>query len=218
MYLTNLSALNGNSLITEWLRELRDVNIQGDRMRFRRNIERIGEIMAYEISKFLEYKQIDISTPISDTSCNVINKQPVVCTILRAGIPLYQGLLNYFDKADSGFIGSYRKHTEDSFVINQQYIANPSVEGRPLILADTMLGTGSSMIQALEAILEKETPSQIHIVSVIAASRGIKNIQNKYPDAFIWTGDIDLELTSKGYLIPGLGDAGDLAFGPKNQF
>jgi len=213
--LTNLS--KANSVVSEWLSELRNVDTQLDRMRFRRNIERIGEVLAYEISKTIEYSVLDISTPICDTSCAQIKTQPVICTILRAGIPLYQGLLNFFDKADSGFVGSYRQHTGDEFTINQQYLANPSTDNRPLILADTMLGTGASMIQALDTLLEFDCPTQVHVVSVIACSVGIKKILDKYSFVNIWTAAVDEELTEKGYLVPGLGDAGDLSFGQKKQ-
>ena len=213
---TNLSL--SHSLVSEWVREIRDVDIQNDRPRFRRNLERIGEVTAYEISKTLAYRYIEVQTPMAEATCAVLEKQPVIATILRAGLPLYQGLLHFFDKADSGFIGAYRKHNGDeSFEIDQQYITCPPLAGRPLIVADPMLATGASLILAISSLLEYDQPSQIHIVAAISCTPGIEAIIRNFPEVHIWTAAIDEELSSKGYIVPGLGDAGDLSFGKKRQ-
>lgn len=213
---TNLSL--SNSLVSEWVSEIRDVDIQLDSMRFRRNIERIGEVSAYEISKTLPYKYVDTPTALGEATCAVLESQPVLATIMRAGLPLYQGLLNYFDKGDSAFIGAYRKHSnEETFEIDQPYITCPELEGRTLIIADTMLATGASLMLALDSLTEYDQPSQIHVVTAIACSVGIEAIARRYPDVHIWAAAIDDELTAKSYIVPGLGDAGDLAFGKKRQ-
>jgi uracil phosphoribosyltransferase len=212
----NLSV--GNSLVSEWMSEIRNASIQTDRMRFRRNIERIGEVAAYEISKHLLYKEIPVQTLLGEAPCAVLETQPVLATILRAGLPLHQGLLNYFDKADNAFVAAYRKHHRDgSFEIEQQYFTSPDFTGRPFIICDPMLATGASLSIALNALLEHNKPTQIHIVSVIACTVGIEYIQRKFPEAWVWAGDIDEELTGKGYIVPGLGDAGDLSYGSKKQ-
>jgi uracil phosphoribosyltransferase len=214
--ITNLS--DQNSVFSEWIRELRDIDLQNDRMRFRRNIERIGEIAAYEISKILPYKIITIQTPMGEAICHELEEQPVLATILRAGLPLHQGLLNYFDKADNAFIAGYRKHHIDgSFEAEQQYLTCPDITNRPLILADPMLASGSSLVLALQSLLDTGKPSQLHIVCVIACIEGIELLTRKFPNAHIWAGAIDDELTAKGYIVPGLGDAGDLSFGTKKQ-
>ena len=214
--ITNLS--DQNSVFSEWIRELRDIDLQNDRMRFRRNIERIGEIAAYEISKILPYKIITIQTPMGEAICHELEEQPVLATILRAGLPLHQGLLNYFDKADNAFIAGYRKHHIDgSFEAEQQYLTCPDITNRPLILADPMLASGSSLVLALQSLLDSGKPSQLHIVCVIACTEGIELLTRKFPNAHIWAGAIDDELTAKGYIVPGLGDAGDLSFGTKKQ-
>lgn len=213
---TNLSA--ESSLISVWMRELRDVNMQKDRTRFRNNIERIGHVAAYEISKQLQYDRIEINTPLAPTQCQVLRTQPVIATILRAGLPLYNGLHSYFDDADSAFIGAYRKHNADnSFVVDQGYMASPSLTGRPLILADPMLATGASMVQALQTLTEFDKPSQLHIVCVVAAPEGVKMVKDHYPNAYLWIGAIDESLNDDKYILPGLGDAGDLCFGEKRQ-
>ncbi len=213
---TNLSL--SHSLVSEWVCEIRDVSIQQDSMRFRRNLERIGEITAYEISKTLSYKYVDTPTAMGEATCAVLETQPVLATILRAGLPLYQGLLNYFDKADSAFIGAYRKHNHDeTFEIDQTYITSPELEGRPLIIADPMLATGASLILALTSLIDYDQPSQIHVVTAIACTVGIEAIARRFPDVHIWAAAIDDELTAKSYIVPGLGDAGDLAFGKKRQ-
>ena len=213
---TNLSV--SNSLVSEWVSDMRNVAVQQDRLRFRRNLERIGEVTAYEISKLMKFKTINITTPMAETTSQVLETQPVITTILRAGLPLYNGLLNYFDRADSGFIGAYRKHDPgETFEIYQEYITSPELAGRPLIVADPMLATGSSLILAISALTEFDQPSEIHIVTAIACTVGIKAVSEKFPHAHIWAAVIDEELTSRGYIVPGLGDAGDLAFGRKRQ-
>ena len=209
---------NEISLVNSWINELRNVEVQTDRMKFRRNMERIGEIAAFEISKKLDYKEVEITTPLDKIKVKEIAVQPVITTILRAGVPLFQGVLNYFDKADCGFVAAYRKHDmNDYFSIKQDYLTCPNIEGRPLIVADPMLATGASLIEALKDLLTHGKPSQIHIVAAIASRQGAEAIRTAYPEAQIWIGAIDDELTSKGYITPGLGDAGDLSFGEKLQ-
>ena len=209
---------NEVSLVNSWINELRNVEVQTDRMKFRRNMERIGEIAAFEISKKLDYKEVEITTPLDKIKVKEIAVQPVITTILRAGVPLFQGVLNYFDKADCGFVAAYRKHDmNDYFSIKQDYLTCPNIEGRPLIVADPMLATGASLIEALKDLLTHGKPSQIHIVAAIASRHGAEAIRTAYPEAQIWIGAIDEELTSKGYITPGLGDAGDLSFGEKLQ-
>ena len=209
---------NEFSLVNSWINELRNVEVQTDRMKFRRNMERIGEIAAFEISKKLDYKEVEITTPLDKIKVKEIAVQPVITTILRAGVPLFQGVLNYFDKADCGFVAAYRKHDmNDYFSIKQDYLTCPNIEGRPLIVADPMLATGASLIEALKDLLTHGKPSQIHIVAAIASRQGAEAIRTAYPEAQIWIGAIDEELTSKGYITPGLGDAGDLSFGEKLQ-
>jgi len=209
---------NEVSLVNSWINELRNVEVQTDRMKFRRNMERIGEIAAFEISKKLDYKEMEITTPLDKIKVKEIAIQPVITTILRAGVPLFQGVLNYFDKADCGFVAAYRKHDmNDYFSIKQDYLTCPNIEGRPLIVADPMLATGASLIEALKDLLTHGKPSQIHIVAAIASRQGAEAIRTAYPEAHIWIGAIDEELTSKGYITPGLGDAGDLSFGEKLQ-
>ncbi len=209
---------NEFSLVNSWINELRNVEVQTDRMKFRRNMERIGEIAAFEISKKLDYKEMEITTPLDKIKVKEIAVQPVITTILRAGVPLFQGVLNYFDKADCGFVAAYRKHDmNDYFSIKQDYLTCPNIEGRPLIVADPMLATGASLIEALKDLLTHGKPSQIHIVAAIASRQGAEAIRTAYPEAQIWIGAIDEELTSKGYITPGLGDAGDLSFGEKLQ-
>lgn len=206
------------SLVTSWINELRDVHIQKDRMRFRRNMERIGEVAAYEISKELPTKKISIQTPLDTTQSIEIAVQPVIVTILRAGIPLFEGLMNYLDKADAGFVAAYRQHdANDYFSIKQDYLTCPDIETRPLIVADPMLATGASLVEAIKDLLTHGTPSQLHIVVAIASQQGIEMITKQFPTAIIWAGVIDENLTEKGYITPGLGDAGDLSFGPKLQ-
>ncbi|HEY8690581.1 MAG TPA: uracil phosphoribosyltransferase [Chitinophagaceae bacterium] len=207
-----------HSLVSNWVSELRDINVQDDRLRFRRNLERIGEVGAYEISKKLSWIEKDITTPLGISSCKVLEKQPVLATILRAGLPMHQGLLNYFDKADNAFISAYRKHNADgSFEISLDYISCPEIENRVVIISDPMLATGASLVKTLQFIREEGNPSEIHFVCAVACTVGIEYVLRAEPKATIWCGDIDDELTAKGYIVPGLGDAGDLAYGVKVQ-
>ena len=206
------------SLLSDWISELRDETVQKDRMRFRRNLERIGEVAALEISKHLAFNETEIQTPLGTATSKVLKEQPVLGTILRAGIPLHQGLLNYFDKADNAFISAYRKHQRDgSFEISLEYISCPDLENRVLILSDPMLATGSSLVKTIQYLKDEGPPSEIHIVTAIACTVGIEYVHREQPHVKIWCGDIDDELTAKGYIVPGLGDAGDLAFGSKVQ-
>jgi uracil phosphoribosyltransferase len=207
-----------HSLLCNWIGELRNTEIQGDRMRFRRNLERIGEVMAYEISKVLPCEDREIGTPLGISVCKVLSRQPVLATILRAGLPLHQGMLNYFDRADNAFISAYRKHHGDgSFEIELEYLSCPSLEDRILIISDPMLATGASLVKTIHMLKEEGTPAAIHVVSAIACTVGIEYVRREQPDVTIWCGAIDEELTAKGYIVPGLGDAGDLAFGEKTQ-
>jgi uracil phosphoribosyltransferase len=207
-----------HSLISNYLSELRDVEIQEDRMRFRRNLEKIGEISAYEISKKLPWIEKEITTPLGMSTCKVLEKQPVLATILRAGLAMHTGMLNYFDKADNAFISAYRKHNPDgSFDISLDYISCPEMENRVVIISDPMLATGSSLVKTIQFIREEGNPSEIHIVCALACTVGIEYVLRAEPRAIIWCGDIDDELTAKGYIVPGLGDAGDLAYGVKVQ-
>jgi uracil phosphoribosyltransferase len=207
-----------SSLVSGWISEIRDVQIQSDRMRFRRNLERIGEIAAYEISRKLVYEEKEVQTPLGISQCKVLKEQPVLATILRAGLPLHQGLLNYFDKADNAFISAYRKHNHDgSFEISLDYISCPELENRVLIISDPMLATGSSLVKTIQYLRDEGHPSEIHVVVAIACTVGIEYVKRSEPHVKIWCGAIDEELTAKGYIVPGLGDAGDLAFGTKVQ-
>lgn len=208
-----------NSLVNSWINELRNVDVQGDRMRFRRNMERIGEIIAYEISKTMPYEDVEINTPLAVYNGKALSHQPVIATIFRAGFPLFQGMLSYMDSADCAFIAAYRKHNKDgSFNINQEYVTCPDLTGRTLIVADPMLATGASLIMALEELFEYGQPAAVHIAVAIASTEGVDALRQKFPDFNIWAADIDDELTAKGYIVPGLGDAGDLSFGSKLQF
>lgn len=215
--IVNLS--DQHSLISNWVSELRDVNVQGDRMRFRRNLERIGEVAAYEISKKLAFKTVEIPTPLGTHDSKVLEAQPVLATILRAGLPMHNGMLNYFDKADNAFISAYRKHHRDgSFEISLEYMSCPSLDNRTIIICDPMLATGASIVKTIQYMKDEGTPKEIHVVVAIACTMGIEYIERECGDDItIWCGDIDDELTAKGYIVPGLGDAGDLAFGTKKQ-
>ncbi len=208
-----------HSLVSNWVSELRNTGIQSDRMRFRRNLERIGEVMAYEISKRLPWTEQEVQTPLGIHLSKVLVEQPVLATILRAGIPLHQGMLNYFDKADNAFIAAYRRHHRDgTFDINLEYLSCPSLENRIVIISDPMLATGASLIKTISVMKEEGAPSQIHIVTAIACTVGIEWVERELGSNInIWCGDIDEELTAKSYIVPGLGDAGDLAYGPKSQ-
>lgn len=206
------------SLIATLLAEVRDVDIQRDRLRFRRNLERLGELMGYEISKTLEYGRRDVQTPLGVASCAQLGEQPVLATILRAGLPLHQGLLNAFDEADNAFVSAYRKHEDDSheFEVEIEYLSSPSLEGRLVILSDPMLATGSSMVLTWKALLQRGRPRRTHVVAVIASEQGVEFARENLPDDTVfWIGAIDAELDERSYIVPGLGDAGDLAYGPK---
>ncbi len=207
-----------HSLVSNWLSELRDVNVQEDRQRFRKNLEKIGEVSAYEISKKLAWIEKEVTTPLGTSMCKVLERQPVLATIMRAGLAMHNGLLNYFDKADNAFISAYRKHNPDgSFDISLDYISCPEMADRVVIISDPMLATGSSLVKTIQFIREEGSPSEIHIVCAVACTVGIEYVLRAEPKATIWCGDIDDELTAKGYIVPGLGDAGDLAYGEKVQ-
>ena len=216
MTIINLS--DGNSVLNQFIAEIRDKDIQKNHMRFRRNLERIGEIFAYEISKTLSYNIKDITTPLGIAQCSVPCDDIVLATILRAGLPLHNGLLNYFDKAQNAFIAAYRKYGKDNkFDIDLEYSTSPSIEGKVLILADTMLATGASVLLAYQKLLDKGTPATTHLVCPIASCYGVEYLSKNMPhkNITLWVGAIDEELTNKSYIVPGLGDAGDLAFGDK---
>lgn len=207
-----------HSLISNWVSELRDVDVQQDRMRFRRNLERIAEVIGYEISKKMPWQEKEITTPLGTCNSKVLAEQPVLATILRAGLGMHTGLLNYFDKADNAFISAYRKHNPDgSFDIHMEYMSCPEVEGRIVIISDPMIATGASLVKSIEFLREEGNIKEIHIVCAIACTVGIEYVSRAFPKATIWCADIDDEITAKGYIVPGLGDAGDLAFGAKMQ-
>lgn len=215
--IVNLS--DQHSLVSNWVSELRDVTVQHDRLRFRRNLERIGEIAAYEISKTLPWETVEVPTPLGIHDSKRLSSQPVLATILRAGLPLHNGMLNYFDKADNAFISAYRKHHRDgSFEISLEYMSCPVLDDRIIIISDPMLATGSSIVKTIQYMRSEGAPKDIHVVVAIACTVGIEFIKRECgADTKIWCGDIDDELTAKGYIVPGLGDAGDLAFGTKMQ-
>ena len=207
-----------NSIFNHFIREIRDVKIQNDAMRFRRNIERIGEIFAYEISKEMEYKSKDITTPLGISTESLMTEKPVLATILRAGLPLHQGFLNYFDSSDNCFISAYRKHKKSGdFEVKIEYMSSPNLDDKTIILCDPMLASGSSMILAMEAIMSKGNPKHIHIVAIIASAEGVDYVKENIPmqNCTLWLGGEDTEMTAQSYIVPGLGDAGDLAFGEK---
>jgi uracil phosphoribosyltransferase len=213
--LHNLS--NTKSLIGNFLSEIRSVEIQKDPLRFRKNFERIAEIMAYEVSKTLHFKTIEVTTPLAIATVDVISEQPVLATILRAGLSMHQGLLNYFDKADSAFISAYRRHSsEEEFDIHVEYLAAPTIDNKIVIISDPMLATGSSLVTVYKALLKQGNPSKIIVVSAIATQEAINFVQKHLPmNTDIWVAAIDSELTAQSYIVPGLGDAGDLAYGIK---
>jgi uracil phosphoribosyltransferase len=205
-----------NSIVHQILTELRHKSIQKDRYRFRKNIERFGMIAAYEISKYLEYKSTKTTTPLGIADTQQLKEQPVVATVLRAGLPLQTGVNAMFNQADLGYISAYRKHTsETEFEIVVEYLACPNIEGRTLILTDPMLASGRSLALTYEQFLRHGTPKEVHLVSVIGSKPGLEYIQSKIPEATLWIGTIDDTLDERGYIIPGLGDAGDLSFGQK---
>lgn len=207
-----------NSVLNHFLGQIRNVNIQNDSMRFRRNIERIGEIMAYEMSKNLNYRSVEIQTPLGIKKTTEIDDELVLCSILRAGLSLHLGFLNYFDNVENGFVSAYRHHynNDDAFDIKVEYQAVPIIDNKNLILIDPMLATGQSMVAVLNKLLEKETPKEIHIAVVIAAPEGIAYLQKHLPDNYhLWIATLDEKLDAKNYIVPGIGDAGDLAYGRK---
>ncbi|MGV3705933.1 MAG: uracil phosphoribosyltransferase [Arcticibacter sp.] len=213
MFILTKDSTIGNN----FLAELRDAQIQQDSMRFRRNIERLGEIFAYEISKTLEFVETEFETPLGTASVQVIENYPVLATILRAGLPLHQGLLNFFDRADSSFIAAYRKTGKDGkFVIQKEYVSGPNLDGKVVIVSDPLLATGQSMVLTCKELLDRYKIKQLHIVSLIASTEGVAHVKANLPRARLWLGDVDEEMTTKAYIVPGLGDAGDLAFGIKD--
>jgi uracil phosphoribosyltransferase len=216
MKIINLS--EQNSILNQFLKEIRSVEIQNDSLRFRRNLERIGEIMAYEISKQMIYEKEDVRTPLGIAPTNTITEQVVLATIFRAGLPLHQGFLNYFDTAENAFVSAFRKYSDEvNFEIEIEYIASPDLTGKTLIIADTMLATGSSMELAYQALLTKGTPVKVHIATAIGTEFAVEYLLKHLPEENItlWAAAIDPELNAHSYIVPGLGDAGDLAFGGK---
>ena len=215
MHIHNFSG--DSSVLNTFISEIRSVKIQNDRMRFRRNIERIGEILSYEMSKILSHEILNVQTPLGHSGLNVPNEDMVICSILRAGLPFHNGILNYFDKAENAFISAYRHHLNSKdFEIIVEYIASPNLENKTLLLVDPMLATGQSLALTYEALKSHGIPKQIHILSVIGAKDGVEYIKSKFPkNTHLWIAGIDEGLNDKGYIVPGLGDAGDLAFGEK---
>jgi uracil phosphoribosyltransferase len=211
----NLS--NSNSIFSSFVGEIRDVTIQKDSMRFRKNMERMAEVLGYELSKSLDYTIKKVTTPLGDAEVSVLKEQPVLATILRAGLSMHQGLLNYFDKSESAFISAYRKHTSsEEFDIQVEYMASPQLDNKTVIISDPMLATGNSMVMVYKALLKQGKPARIIVVSAIATPVAIDFIKRHLPDTTeIWVGAIDTELTAQSYIVPGLGDAGDLAYGLK---
>ncbi len=206
------------SIANNFVSEIRDANVQQDRMRFRRNLERIGEVLAYELSKSLRYRMEKVETPLGIAEIEVPDDPIVLATILRAGLPLHQGMLNYFDKAANAFVSAYRKHHKDgTFEIKLEYISCPRLDDCVLIISDPMLATGASMGLAIEELQEFGTPKAIHVVTAIASTYGLDHVKRLFPDASVWMGALDDELTAKSYIVPGLGDAGDLSYGDKAQ-
>lgn len=206
------------SILHQYIAEIRDKEVQKDRWRFRKNLERIGQVIAYEISKELEYQSVPVTTPLGIADAKMLTHQPVIATILRAGLPLHFGILDVFDKAENAFISAYRKHHKDhSFDIALEYVSCPDLNNKVLILCDPMLATGSSMVLTFKALLNYGKPKHTHIVCAIASKQGVDYLKKNIPDVnyTLWCGVIDDELTSTAYIVPGLGDAGDLAFGEK---
>lgn len=206
----------GNSIFTQIMSELRDSDIQTDRMRFRFNLERAGELLAYEISRHLQYENRTVTTPLGTLEVPVLASQPVLVGILRAGLPLHEGFLRIFDHADNGFISAYRQHTnENEFVIKVEYMACPEIDDRTLILIDPMIATGKSLYLSYQSLLALGKPREVYVAGVIASEEGLQYLRLHMPGARFFIGDVDKELTAKSYIVPGLGDAGDLAYGGK---
>ncbi len=215
-----INLCENNSLVSQFMSEIRDKNIQQDRLRFRANVHRLGQIMAYEISKKLEYKTIDTETPLALAKTSVIADQLLLATILRAGLPLHESFLNYFDKAENAFVSAYRKydaHDPNKFDVKIEYLACPSINDKVLCLVDPMLATGLSMALAYKALLSRGTPKHVHIASIIATDQAVEFVKNNLANEnlTIWACDIDHELNAHSYIVPGLGDAGDLLYGEK---
>lgn len=207
------------SLVSQYMAELRDIDVQTDMLRFRTNLRRIGQIMAYEISRTLQYRQEEIQTPLAKAVADVIDTKLVLATIFRAGVPFHQGFLDYFDRAENAFVSAYRKYKEkENFDVCIEYLASPRLDGKTLVLADPMLATGASMELSYRALLTKGTPAEIHVASVIASQKAVDYIAEHFPadKTTLWVGAIDPEINAHSYIVPGLGDAGDLAYGTKD--
>ncbi|MCQ2067415.1 MAG: uracil phosphoribosyltransferase [Bacteroidaceae bacterium] len=209
-----------NTILNKFIAELRDVNVQNDQMRFRRNMERVGEIMAYEISKRLNYTKVKVQTPLGIADINVPEEDIVLATVFRAGLPFHQGFHNYFDHCENAFVSAHRDYTEgNNFEVKIEYLASPSIEGKTLIMADPMLATGTSMFLAYQALLTKGTPKSVHIACTVASTQGVNYMiehMKDMPDATLWCAAVDNEMNDHSYIVPGLGDAGDLSFGSKD--
>jgi uracil phosphoribosyltransferase len=215
LHTTNFS--QNNSLINQFIAQLRDVNIQSDRMRFRYNLKKIGQIMAYEISKTLNYSPAEVETPFGFCQVAQLNSQPIVATIMRAGLPMHEGMLDFFDAADNAFVSAYRRHHKDgSFEVAVEYVSCPMINDRDLILCDPMLATGSSIVMTIKELLKHGQPASVHIAVAVASQEGVDYLRRQLPFAHLWVCAIDEELTAKSYIVPGLGDAGDLAYGAKS--
>lgn len=206
-----------NSVLNHFIREIRDVNVQNDRLRFRKNMERISQILSYELSKSLDFKPVSIQTPLSSTNSETIDEQVVIGSILRAGLSMHEGVLSFFDQADNAFISAYRQESDESREVKVivEYMAAPNLDNKTLILVDPMLATGTSLILTIEALKSRGQVKKLHIMTAIASQEGIERVQNEFPEADIWAAAIDPELDKKSYIVPGLGDAGDLAYGEK---
>lgn len=207
-----------NSILNHFIAQLRDTSVQKDKMRFRTNLERIGEVFAYEISKVLSYAPTEVETPLGIANTSLVSDSVVLSTILRAGLPIHQGLLNYFDEAQNSFIAAYRKYGKDNECkLHMEYSSCPSLEGKVLIISDAMIATGASMVLAYQSLLEHGEPLHTHIVCPVASADGVEYMSRLLPHkrVTLWVGAIDEELTNKSFIVPGLGDAGDLAYGAK---
>ncbi len=206
-----------NSLLNQFIAQLRDVNVQGDRMRFRHNLKKIGQVLAYEISQTLNYQTVEVETPFGFCSIPAMTPQPVIATIMRAGLPMHEGMLDFFDAADNAFVSAYRRHHKDgSFEVAVEYVSCPMLNDRPLLICDPMLATGSSIVMTIKELLKHGQPSCVHIAVAVASQEGVDYVQRHLPFARLWVCAIDEELTAKSYIVPGLGDAGDLAYGAKS--
>lgn len=206
------------SVLHHYISEIRDKSIQSDPMRFRRNLERIGFLMGVEVSKSLEYESVSVHTPLGIAEQMQLKQQPVLATVLRAGLPMYQGLLQAFDRAESAFIGAFREHEDaENFHIHLGYHTSPDISGKDLLIADPMLATGASFVKTIEAITKSQKPKSMHIIAAVASQQGLEHLSASFPHAHIWVAAIDPKLNDKSYIVPGLGDAGDLAFGEKLQ-